>query len=224
MSEADARIAADHGVAFVRNAGSNLRLRSGIAPLAEYLRLGVPMAVGTDNLSLGEEEDLFSELRLAGALARSPFWDGPPPPDAAALFDMATIGGARIAGFDRVGVIEPGAKADLIAIRLGGVRGVWMSERIPLLDALVARAHGGDVALTMIGGRIAYRDGRILTLDVDRLRADAVTVLERTEPAVSAEIAERLASATRRFYGSRVDLDTLPPHWRPLALDRRRCH
>jgi cytosine/adenosine deaminase-related metal-dependent hydrolase len=95
MSEADARIAADHGVAFVRNAGSNLRLRSGIAPLAEYLRLGVPMALGTDNLSLGEEEDLFSELRLAGALARSPFWDAPQPPDAAALFDMATTGGAR---------------------------------------------------------------------------------------------------------------------------------
>jgi hypothetical protein len=99
-----------------------------------------------------------------------------------------------------------------------------MSERIPLLDAVVARAHGTDVVLTVIGGRIVYRDGRVLTLDVDQLRANVVAALEHAMPAVPLDAAERLVAAARCFYGSRVDTDALPPHWRPLVLDRRRCH
>ena len=64
----------------VHNPGCNLRLRNGIAPVARYLACGVRVAIGTDNASLTDDEDLLRELRLAALLARTPSWHGDPPP------------------------------------------------------------------------------------------------------------------------------------------------
>lgn len=219
MTDTDVRIAADTGVSFVRNASSNLRLRNGIAPFAEYFRRGVPLGIGTDNFGLGETEDMFAEVRLAGSLARSPFFDGPPPPSAEDLLMMATIGGARLTGHRDVGELRPGAKADLVAIDIAQINGDFMSPDVPLLDAIVQRASACHVVLTMVDGRILFQNGQHMTLDIERLKRDAVTALARATANFSKDTIRRLAAAAAQFHSARTNLEELPPHWEPLALD-----
>src|SRR5690606_25796288 len=67
--ERDMDVLARTGATVVRNPGCNLRMRNGIAPMALYLHKGVRLAIGTDNCSLDDDEDLLAELRLAGVLA-----------------------------------------------------------------------------------------------------------------------------------------------------------
>ena len=168
----DIELAARRDVTLVRNPGSNLRLHNGAAPLAEFLAHGARVAMGTDNRALEEGEDLLKEARLAQALARSAEWDGPPAPDARRLFSMVTVNGAHAAGFGaEVGVVEAGRKADLIALSLDRIHGTYLDADVSLIDAVMGRAEGRDVRLTMVEGRIVYRDGVLRSMDEGELRA-----------------------------------------------------
>jgi len=172
---ADIEVIARTGVTVVRNPGCNLRMRNGIAPLARYLRHGVRVAIGTDNVTLDDDEDLLAELRLAGCLAREPDWNGPPPPSADQLLAMLTVNGAFAAQFaPEVGALEVGKRADLVAISLRQTCEPYLDPDMPLLEAFVARATGNDVRLTMVDGRILYRDGRLLELDLGEIEAAAI--------------------------------------------------
>ncbi len=175
----DIELAQERGVTLVRNPGSNLRLHNGAAPLAEFLARGARVAMGTDNQALADDEDLLKELRLAQALARSVEWDRPPAPDARQLFAMATVNGVHAAGFgDEAGVLEAGRKADLIAISLGPVRGTYLDPDVSLMDAVIGRAEGRDVRMTMVDGRIVYRDGVLLSMDERELRGKAAVAAD----------------------------------------------
>ena len=76
VEDRDLETIARHGAIIVRNPGSNLRVRNGVAPLASWLAHGVTVAIGTDNTALADDEDLLRELRLADLLARTPDWQG----------------------------------------------------------------------------------------------------------------------------------------------------
>ncbi len=172
LTEADAAIAARHGVTLVRNPGSNLRLHAGIAPLAQYVAAGVTTALGSDNTALNDDEDLFTEARLARALTRSPAWDGAPALDAPTLWAMMSANGARAMGLGaETGEIAPGRLADLVALDMRRVRTPYLDPDLDLLTALLGRARGADVRLTMVGGDILYRDGRFLHHDLAALEA-----------------------------------------------------
>jgi 5-methylthioadenosine/S-adenosylhomocysteine deaminase len=177
VNDADIEVMARKGCIVVRNSGCNLRLRNGIAPMADYMRHGVRVAVGTDNNSLADDEDLLKELRLTGALASTPDWNANPPPTAADLLSMAITYGAAAAQIDgKIGVIEPGAKADLIAISTARVGDPYLDADMPVIHALLARSEGADVRLTMVNGKIVYRDGMHAFVDrigVGKAAADA---------------------------------------------------
>jgi len=175
VDDSDMRIMARTGVTVVRNPGCNIRMRNGIAPLARYLQHGVRMAIGTDNVSLVDDEDLLGELRLAGHLAREPDWNGPSPPTVDQLLAMATVNGAVAAQFaPDVGIIEPGKKADLVAFSLDRIRSPMLDPDMALLEAFLARAQGADVGLTMVDGEILYRDGQFPHLDLSEVEQEAV--------------------------------------------------
>ena len=175
----DIELASDRGVTLVRNPGSNLRLHNGVAPLAEFLARGARVAVGTDNRALEDGEDLLKEVRLAQALARSAEWDGPPAPNAPQLFAMATVNGAHAAGFGtEVGVLKAGRKADLIALSLDQIQGAYLDADVSLIDVVIGRADGRDVRMTMVDGRIVYRDGVLQSMDENELRVRARTAAE----------------------------------------------
>ena len=175
VSDADMAMMARTGVTVVRNPGCNLRMRNGIAPLARYLRHGVRMAIGSDNVSLSDDEDLLGELRLAANLAREPDWNGPPPPTVDQLLAMVTVNGAVAAQFAaETGTLEPGKAADLVAISLERTRHPLLDPDMPLLEAFLARAQGSDVRLTMVDGRILYDHGKFPHLDLSQIEQAAV--------------------------------------------------
>lgn len=179
-NEADGDALARAGATVVRNPGCNLRLSNGIAPMARYMRQGVRMAIGTDNHSLADDEDLLAELRLAGCLARDPNWANVAPPTTDELLAMPTVNGAVAAQFaGEIGEIKPGMRADLVAFSLERTLKPTLDEDMPLMEAFLARACGRDARMTMVNGRILYRDGRFTDLDVATLVEEAVSVAKR---------------------------------------------
>jgi 5-methylthioadenosine/S-adenosylhomocysteine deaminase len=100
---------------------SNLKLASGIAPVADLLRHGVNVGLGTDGAASNNRLDLFGEMRLASLLAKGSSGDAAALPASQAL-RMATLNGARALGIaDETGSIAPGKAADLCAVDLGGL-------------------------------------------------------------------------------------------------------
>ena len=175
VNDADMEIMARTDVTVVRNPGCNIRMRNGIAPLARYLQHGVRVAIGTDNVSLSDDEDLLSELRLAGHLARDPDWNGPSPPGSEQLLAMITANGAVAAQWSPdIGAIEPGKRADLAAISLKRTRLPMLDPDMPLMEAFLTRAQGRDVRLTMVDGRILYQDGKFRGFDLNEIEEAAV--------------------------------------------------
>jgi cytosine/adenosine deaminase-related metal-dependent hydrolase len=169
--DADAEVLARTGATVVRNPGCNLRLSNGVAPMARYMSQGVRMAIGTDNHTMADDEDLLAELRLANYLARQPDWNGPPSPEVDDLLAMATTNGAIAAQYGgEVGEIKVGMRADLAAFSLKRTREPLLDPDMPLMEAFLARAQGRDTKLTMVDGRILYRDGQFTNpklLDVE---------------------------------------------------------
>ena len=189
----------------VRNPGCNLRLRNGIAPLARYLARGVRVAIGTDNAALADDEDLLKELRLAALLARTPSWHGDPPPSSTDLLAMSTVNGAVAAQIaPDVGTLELGKRADLIAISLQRLREPYLDADMPVTDALLARATGLDVRLTMVDGRIVYRNGEFVSLDRRALE----------QQAAAAALAARLPHDPENRHRARAFRGQLASHYR----------
>jgi 5-methylthioadenosine/S-adenosylhomocysteine deaminase len=145
----------------------NLKLGSGLAPVAEYLERGVNVGIGADGAAANNRLDAWEELRVAGLLSR--FRDGPPGVAAIDLFEMATIGGARALGLDAdVGSIENGKLADLAVVDLRGAHAAGPDD---IYTRLIYSARAGDVRLVLVGGRIVVEDGRLTAFS----ESDAVT-------------------------------------------------
>lgn len=149
-TERDIADAARLGIAIVTNPGSNMRLGNGPPPLDALHRAGVCIAIGSDNCTLQDDEDLLAELRLADALTRRGRAD-----DVTGgmwMLDAATGAGTQAAFLNGAGAIAPGMKADLIALDLDPTQGAFLDPDMGLLDATMARAKGRDVTLTMVAG------------------------------------------------------------------------
>jgi cytosine/adenosine deaminase-related metal-dependent hydrolase len=216
----DAALGARHGVTLVRNPASNLRLHAGIAPLAHYVAAGLRVALGSDNTTLNDDEDLFTEARLARALTRSPAWDAPPALDVPTLWAMMSANGAHAMGRGaQTGEIAPGRLADLVALDLARVRTPYLDPDLDLLAALLGRARGADVRLTMVGGDILFRDGRFPRHDLaaleERCRVDGVRSKALPAMLTRAE-ADTLNDHLRAHY-ARLRVEQRQPRRPPLA-------
>ena len=111
---------ADNGCHIAHCPSSNLKLGSGIAPIDEYLKRGINVGLGTDGAASNNRLDMFTEIRLAALLAKGVSRDATAISAHLAL-EMATINGARALKLeDKIGSIEIGKLADLIAIDLSG--------------------------------------------------------------------------------------------------------
>jgi len=93
------------------------------------------------------------------------------PMDAYEAFEIATVNGARVCGFeDQVGALAPGMKADAVLVDLARVENQpWLDPRSDIIEAFVQRAMGSDVNTVVINGRVAMEQQRLQMLDVDAL-------------------------------------------------------
>ncbi|MCP4559364.1 MAG: amidohydrolase family protein [Bosea sp.] len=200
-SARDIAEAARLGLRIVINPGSNMRLGNGAPPVAALMEAGIRFGLGTDNCALDDNEDYLSELRLGRLLGRSA--TAPAGDQLRTSIAAATEWGADAAFLADTGRIRDGFKADLVAIDLAGSEGAYLDPQMPMLEAMLARASGRDVLMTMVGGRILHRRGASTTAGAESIRAAArQTAAETRLDAGTRQLAGELAEALRRHYAA----------------------
>jgi 5-methylthioadenosine/S-adenosylhomocysteine deaminase len=179
LDDADIATLAHRGAHVAHCPSSNLKLASGFAPVAKLLANGVGVGLGTDGAASNNRLDLFAEWRLASLLGKAVAGAADALPAHAAL-EMATLAGARALGLDdRIGSIEPGKQADLIAVDLRGVDLQPCYDPTSHLVYAAGREHVTDV---WVAGDAQVRDGRFTRLDPDVLAATARAWQARIAP------------------------------------------
>ena len=156
MSEADYEVMQRRGLYVVTNPGSNTKLSSGIAPITEYLRRGIPVAIGTDGPASNNCLDFFREMFLVTGLAKLREHDASAL-DAREVLTMATVNGARAMHLSECETLSVGQKADIIMLDL------WQPNMQPLNNIAKNIVYSGskqNVCMTMIDGRILYQNGK----------------------------------------------------------------
>lgn len=150
LDAADIAMLAQHGASVVHCPSSNLKLASGLAPIAALLEAGVNVGLGTDGAASNNRLDMFEEMRLAALIGKVQSNDASAVSAAQAL-TMATLGGALASGIgDRVGSLEAGKVADMIAVSLDA------PAMQPLFDPVshfVYAASRADVTHVWVAGQ-----------------------------------------------------------------------
>jgi len=166
LTAEEQRILRETGTVVCHCPGSNLKLASGIARIPELLEAGVHLCLGADGAPCNNNLDMFTEMRLA-ALIHKPR-SGPLAMPAEKVLEMATLGGARALGLqDEIGSLEVGKRADIAVVDLQGVHVVPEAEQVH--SQLVYASRASDVRHVLVGGRQVVSDGRLLTLDRERV-------------------------------------------------------
>jgi 5-methylthioadenosine/S-adenosylhomocysteine deaminase len=160
-----------------------LKLGSGLADVRAWSRAGLRCGLGSDGAACNNRLDTFTEMGLAAGIARLRHPEQPL--DARAILALATSAGARALGLGSVtGSLEVGKQADLIVVDAAGAHLAPHAEADPYIT-LVHAARATDVRLTMVAGRVLWRDGAWTTLDGARVaaeaRAEARGLLRRAE-------------------------------------------
>jgi len=183
VDSTDMRILAMRHVALSHNPESNMKLGSGVAPVAAERAAGITVALGTDGPAGSNDDlDMWEAMDFAGKLAKVSALD-PTVLPARELLRMATIEGAKALGLGAVtGSLEVGKAADLIAVDLDAPR---TSPVYDVASALVYSAKESDVSLTMVEGRVLWDGARWTTLDAAAAMRDA----EQWRAKISASLA-----------------------------------
>lgn len=153
---------AESGSHVVHCPESNLKLASGICPVAKLLDGVVNLALGTDGAASNNNLDMFGEMRTAALLAKGHARDASAAP-AHQMLEMATINGARALGLgDEIGSISPGKSADLVAVDLNQPATQPVYNPV---SQLVYACHSDQVTQVWVAGKQLVRDRRLTTLD-----------------------------------------------------------
>lgn len=181
VSERDIEILAEKQVGVANNPGSNLKLGSGVAPVARMLEKGIKVGLGTDGASSNNNLDMFEELRLVSLLAKGIAMD-PTLINAKTALRMATVTGAEALFMDGCGCLKEGWKADLIGLRLD------VPHLTPMHDPtaqIVYAASAADVELVLVDGKVLLEKGELKTIDEAKVRAEAARCAARLVGAVA---------------------------------------
>lgn len=182
LSGAEADLVGRRGTAVAHCPSSNAKLEGRVAPIGRLRAGGAVIGLGTDAACCNNGMDLFAEMRAAGLLNKVAE-DDPAAFPALELLRMATTGSARALGIDHlVGSLEPGKRADVIAVRRSAPH---LLPRHDAVAALVYATRGSDVVAVWIDGEPLVRDGRSLHLDGERILADGVRAAVRLGPPVA---------------------------------------
>ena len=161
---------------------SNARLGAGICRTRDLVDAQVPVGLGVDGAASNEAASLLEEVRHAVLFARAA--GGPQTLTVRAGLELATIGGARVLGWDdRIGSLEPGKQADVALWRVDGAAHAGIADPV----AALVLGSPPPLELLLVDGRPVVREGRLVAVDEERLahdvRAAAATLLDRAEEA-----------------------------------------
>lgn len=182
VSADDLAILARNKVSIAHNPVSNLKLASGVLNIKQVLDAGVNLCLGTDGAASNNNLNLFEEMKLAAILAKASAKDAQAVTPAQILF-AATRGGALALGWEDVGLLKEGYKADLALLNIDTP---WMTPVHAMENNLVYSAQGSDVCMTVVDGRIVYKNGEFPGLNAKAIQAE----VERRAGALVKQIVE----------------------------------
>ena len=164
LNEAEITRLADSQVAIAHNPISNLKLASGIAPVVQLKKAGVPVGIATDSVASNNNLDMFEEGRTAALLQKMKNGDASQFPIETALKAL-TIEGAKVLGMeDEIGSLEVGKQADFLVIQPQGK--IHLQPQENMLSHLVYAVKSSDVNDVYIAGEQVVKDGQVLTVNL----------------------------------------------------------
>lgn len=168
LSDNDREILKRNNVTVASNPISNLKLVSGICDVKSLKEAGISVAIGTDSSTSNNSLDFFEEMKTFALLAK--YRSGDPsfltPKE---VLYSATRAGAIAQGRKTSGLVKEGYRADLIVVDTDVPN---MQPVHNMVNNLVYSACGKDVVLTMVDGKVLYRDGEYKTIDIEKVIAD----------------------------------------------------
>ena len=179
LNEQDLERVHNSGCHIVLCPDSNLKLASGI-PMIEKMRQATPnLCIGTDGAASNNDLDMFAEMRLASCLAKATGGDPKLFPAADAL-EMATLRGARAMQMDdKIGSLEPGKEADIIAIDLNHL---FTTPTFDPMSQLVYSANRLQVSDVWVGGSQLLKNGKFTKLNIGALLEQAAPWVDKARP------------------------------------------
>ncbi|WP_298984429.1 amidohydrolase family protein [uncultured Roseibium sp.] len=208
------------GCTICHNASSGLRLASGIAPVNEMLKRGVPVCLGIDQAGINDDRDMLQEMRLAWALHREPGLDTFRP-SAGHVFRMATEHGAASTGFEgRIGRLDAGKAADVVLVDWADIARPFIDDSVPLVDAVLQRSRQMAARTVFVGGCKVVADGRVISIDRDMVLEEIGALLSAPFTVSETEARNRTARLVRYmadWFEARYP-ETSPPSYRFNAI------
>jgi len=200
LTEGDLELLADTATCVCHNPSSNLRLKSGVAPLNTMLDKGVVVALGIDEAGINDDNDILQEMRLAQKLHRVPGLASRSP-SSHQMLHMATVNGAQATFFaDQIGTLEVGKRADLLLVNLESITEPYLDPDIDIVDALLYRGRGLDVDTVLVDGEVLLRNRQFTKVDKAAVWAELKSQLARElQPHEQETMNRRGESCRKRF-------------------------
>ena len=167
LSPDEVKMMAETGTGVAHCPSSNMRLGSGIAPIREMIDAGVKVGLGVDGSASNDSSHMIAEGRMAMLLQRVA--KGADALTIRETLMLETTGGASVLGRDDIGVLKPGMAADFIGISLNTVSFAGGACHDPL--AAIFLCTPPQVDFSVINGRQVVEDGKLLTVDLEKLIA-----------------------------------------------------
>jgi cytosine/adenosine deaminase-related metal-dependent hydrolase len=217
LTEADIEIVAETGTHICHNPSSNLRLRSGIAPLIAYEQAGVKVALGIDESGLNEDRDMLQEMRVALRVHRPPGMCDEDVLNPNQVFRMASEYGAQTTPFaGRTGTLAPGKAADMVLMRWSQVAYPYLEPGTSVVDAVVMRGKA-PVHTVLVAGEPVLEDGRFTRVNRSDVLAELAASLAgplTSEEQKQREFATQLVPFVRQFCTEFLGERPLEPYYR----------
>jgi 5-methylthioadenosine/S-adenosylhomocysteine deaminase len=190
FDEKDRVVFQKSGASAVYNPDSNMKLGSGISPVADFLKRGIPVALGTDGSASNNDLSMFGAMDIGTKLQKLASRDNTAMVAEQAL-NLATLGGAQALGLgDKTGSLEVGKQADLILVDFSFPHLQPVYEPV---SHLVYAAQGLEVSTTVCSGKVLYHDGKFHTLDFAKVQKRA----EQWSKKIRRSLDARRATASR---------------------------
>jgi len=205
IDEHEMRILQKYNASVAHCPSANLKLSSGIAPVAKMLELGVNVAIGTDGPASNNDLDMFEETRLAALLAKVTPLDPTAVPARTAL-TMATRNGAKALGMDDVtGSLEVGKLADVIVVDANTMHNFPHFNFNPeaVYSQIVYATQASDVQHTIVHGKILMRDRQLTTLDESAIQTQATDYANR----IGTFLSQREANPLSKLIAVGIDVE-----------------
>jgi 5-methylthioadenosine/S-adenosylhomocysteine deaminase len=175
MTKEEVRLLASRGVSASLCPVSNMKLAGGsVAPLPEMEKFGMNVSLGTDGSASNDSLSMLETMKFCALLVKHSRWD-PTAATAQQVLDAATIGGARALGID-AGALAPGKLADIILL---DARAANMAPAHAITANVAYSSHAGNVADSIINGKVVMRNRKLLMLDEEKVVERAQKEAER---------------------------------------------